>query len=94
MSFLTDAMTQLRGQVEALRRDRQALRTGLQQQERARQAAVEQMCAQFSATRLGMARKTRQERRAFLDNLYGLVNRQRDQMQADLAAARRVWSGA
>ena len=94
MNFMTDAMTQLRGEVGALRRDRRAFEKGLQQQGRARHTAVEQMCAQFSAARLGMARKTRQERRAFLDNLQGSVSRQRDHMQADLEAARRVWTGA
>ncbi len=94
MGFLTEAMSELRCQVEALRRDRQALRTGLQQQDRERQKAVAEMCTQFSAVRVGMARRSARERKAFLDDLRGMVRRQRDQVRADVAGARRVWGGA
>ena len=60
---------------------------------RDRQRDVIDMCAHFAGRRMQMATNMKDERLDFLHNLRRTVRRQLRGLRADLAGARRAWSG-
>ena len=58
-----------------------------------RKRAVVELCAHYGRARTTMAKRTKNERVAFLNDLKRSVGAQRRAMSSDLAGARRVWSG-
>jgi hypothetical protein len=87
MGNLTDDMTRLRGEVDALRRTRGALMQDLAHGASDLAAAVTAMRADFTAAHTAMAKKTGDEREAFVaavisevNSLLGAFSRDRDDM--------------
>ena len=87
MGNLTDDMTRLRGEVDALRGVRGALMQDLTRGTRDLTTAVAAMRADFSAAHAAMAKQTRGEREAFVtgmidevNSLLGAFSRDRDDM--------------
>jgi hypothetical protein len=52
-----------------------------------------ELCAHFGRARTTVAKRTKNERVAFLNNLKRSVGAQRRDMRNDLAGTRRVWAG-
>ena len=77
--MLTNAMTRLCGEIVALRKMRGSMVTELRRD-------VATLCAHFGSARTAMAKRTRNERVAFVNNL-------RRSVGDDLAGARRAWAG-
>jgi len=86
-------MTRLCAEIIALRQARQELREALKHGNRMRKATVEEMCGDFTATRIRMGKKNGKERLAFLNHLRRAVNRQRQEMRTDLTDAHAAWMG-
>ena len=84
--MLTDDMTRLRAEIQAMRKMRGSLITELKQ-------AVAELCAGFRSARAAMAKRTRNERVAFLATLRRSVGAQRRENRDDLAGARSAWAG-
>ena len=84
MGNLTDDMTRLRGEVDALRSERGA-------QIRDRVATVSTLLADFTADHTAMAKKSRKERESYVANIKKQVGRMRKENAADLKGARRAW---
>lgn len=93
MDVLSETMTRLCAEITALRQTRQELREVLKHGSQMRKAAMEEMCGNFTATRIRMGKKNGKERLAFLNNLRRVVNRQRQEMRTDLTDARAAWLG-
>ncbi len=74
MGNLTDDMTRLRGEVDALRSDRGALMQELARGARDLASTVSAMQADFAAARTAMAKKTGAEREAFVAAVISEVN--------------------
>jgi len=91
--MLTNDMTRLCGEILALRRMRGSLMSELQHGAKGRKQAVAELCAHIGSARASMARRTRNERVAFLNTLRRSVGAHRRDMRNDLAGARRVWAG-
>ncbi|MBI4763689.1 MAG: hypothetical protein HY787_03675 [Deltaproteobacteria bacterium] len=91
MGKLTNDMTRLRGEVNALRDDRVALMQQLAGGAKELATTVSAMQADFAATHSAMARKTRRERASYVSSIEKLVGRMRKMNAADLAGARRAW---
>ena len=86
MGNLTDDMTRLRGEVDALRGARGALMQELA-------ATVSAMQSDFAAAHTAMAKKTRRERVSYVARINKQVGRTRKENAADLAGASRAWFG-
>jgi hypothetical protein len=86
MGSLTEDMTRLVGEIQALHGSRRAFRKELAKD-------VLDMCAHFAGRRMQMATNMKDERLDFLHNLRRTVRRQLRGLRADLAGARRAWSG-
>jgi len=71
---ITNDMTRLRGEIDALRGSRGALMQELARGARDLDAAVSAMRAGFDAAHTAMAKKTREERRTFLSGMIQEVN--------------------
>jgi len=89
---LTEDMTRLAGEIQALRASRRAFRTELADGNRERQMDVVEMCADFADTQGRVATRTKEGRLAFLKSLRRTVGGLQREMGADLAAARRAWA--
>ena len=87
------AMTRLNEEIQALRGNRRAFLMQLSDDNRDRQRDVLDMCAHFAGRRMQMATNMKDERLDFLHNLRRTVRRQLRGVRADLAGARRAWSG-
>jgi hypothetical protein len=74
MGNLTDDMTRLRGEVDALRSDRGALMQNLERGAKELAFTVSAMQADFAAAHTAMAKKTGQERAAFVADVICEVN--------------------
>ena len=74
-------------------RDVRAFLMELSDGNRERQRDVLDMCAHFAGRRMQMATNMKDERLEFLHNLRRTVRRQLRGVRADLAGARRAWSG-
>ncbi len=93
MGNLTDDMTRLRGEVDALRSDRGALMQELARGARDLASTVSAMQADFAAARTAMAKKTGKARASYVARIKKQVGRIKKETAADLAGARRAWLG-
>jgi len=93
MGNLTDDMTRLRGEVDALRNARGALMRELAIGAKSLASTVSAMQADFSTAHATMARKTGKARASYLSRLRKQVGRMRKENAADLAGASRAWFG-
>jgi hypothetical protein len=93
MGNLTDDMTRLRGEVDALRSDRGALMQELARGAKDLASTVSAMQADFAAAHATMARKTGKARVSYVARIKRQVGRMRKENAADLAGASQVWFG-
>ncbi len=93
MGNLTDDMTRLRGEVDALRSDRGALMQDLARGAKDLASTVSTMQADFAAAHATMARKTGKARVTYVARIKRQVGRMRKENAADLAGASQVWFG-
>ncbi|MGD0773937.1 MAG: hypothetical protein ABSC05_14065 [Candidatus Solibacter sp.] len=91
--MLTDDMTRLCGEIHAMRKVRASMMSELQHGTKELKHTVTKLCAHFGRTRTTMAKRTKNERVAFLNNLKRSVGAERRDMRNDLAGARRAWAG-
>lgn len=91
--MLTDDMTRLCGEIVAMRRGRGCLMSQLQCDTKGRRQAVVGFCADLSSARTTMAKRTKNERVAFVNGLKRWVGARRRDVRNDLAGARRAWAG-
>jgi hypothetical protein len=91
--MLTDDMTRLCDEIVSLRRMRGSLMGQLHNEAAGRKQAVAEMCSRMGEARLAMARRTKNERVAFLNNVRRSVSAQCREMRNDLAGVRRAWAG-
>jgi len=89
--MLTDEMSVLRSDIVAMRKARGAMMNELEQANMDRRRAVSDLCRHFRGARAGMARRSKSERVAGLQNLKRVVNGHRQAMRSDLAGVRKVW---
>ena len=93
-TMMTEDITRLCGEIVALRQARGAMMRELARENKDRSQSVFQFCAHTQSARAEMAKRTSNERNAFLRDLRRATNTQRRKMQKDLAGARRAWAGA
>ena len=93
MGNLTDDMTRLRGEVDALRSDRGALMQDLARGAKDLASSVSAMQADFAAAHATMARKTGKARASYVARIKKQVGRMRKENASDLAGASQVWFG-
>jgi hypothetical protein len=93
MGNLTDDMTRLRGEVDALRSDRGALMQELARGAKDLASTVSAMKADFAAAHATMARKTGKARASYVAKIKRQVGRMRKETSSDLVGARRAWLG-
>ena len=55
--------------------------------------SVTKLCAHFGRVRTAMAKRTKNDRLTFLNNLKRSVGAERRDLRNDLAGARRAWAG-
>jgi hypothetical protein len=90
--MLTDDMIRLRNEILAMRKMRGSLMSELQHGAKGLKHTVTKLCTHFGRARTTMAKRTKNERMAFLNNLKRSVGEQRRDMRNDLAGARRAWA--
>jgi len=93
MGRLLEDMTRLSENIQALRANRRAFLVQLSDGNRERQMDVFEMCADFAGTQARVATRMKGGRLGFLHNLRRTVRGQLRGVRADLAGARRAWSG-
>ena len=93
MGNLTDDMTRLRGDVDALRSERGALMQELARGAKNLASTVSAMQSDFAAAHTAMARKTRKARASYVARIKKQVGRMRKENASDLAGASRAWFG-
>jgi hypothetical protein len=93
MGRLLDDMTRLSEKIQALRANRRAFLMQLSDGNRDRQRDVLDMCAHFAGRQTRTTTRVKDGRLDFLHNLRRTVRRQLRGVRADLAGARRAWSG-
>jgi hypothetical protein len=91
--MLTDEMTRLRNTIVSMRNMRSAMMSELEQANKTRKHAVSDLCRHFHSARASMARRTKADRIAGLQNLKRVVNAHRQSMRSDLIGVRQVWAG-
>ena len=91
--MLTEDMTRLCDEIVAMRKMRGNMMTDLQHGAKGLKHTVTKLCAHFGRVRTTMAKRTKNERLTFLNNLKRSVGAQRRDMRNDLAGARRAWAG-
>jgi hypothetical protein len=91
--MLTEDMTRLCDEIVAMRKMRGNMMSDLQHGAKGLKHTVTKLCAHFGRVRSTMAKRTKHERLAFLNNLKSTVGAQRREMRNDLAGARRAWAG-
>ena len=91
--MLTDDMTRLCDEIVAMRKMRGSMMTELRHGAKGLRHSVTKLCAHFGRVRTTMAKRTKNERVAFLNDLKRSVNGQRRDMRSDLAGAHRAWAG-
>ena len=91
--MLTEDMTRLCGEIVGMRRMRGNLMGELQRGAKGRKQAVTDLCVHISTARVAMAKRTKNERLAFLNSLRRSVGAHRREVSNDLAGARRAWAG-
>ena len=93
MGNLTDDMTRLRREVDALRSDRGALMQDLARGAKDLASTVSAMQADFAAAHATMARKTGRARASYVARIKKQVGRMRKENASDLAGASHAWLG-
>jgi hypothetical protein len=91
--MLTEDMTRLCDEIVAMRKMRSSMMTELQHGAKGLKHSVTKLCAHFGRVRATMAKRSKNERLAFLNNLKRTVGAQRRDIRNDLAGARRAWAG-
>jgi hypothetical protein len=91
--MLTEDMTRLCGEINSMRRMRGTMMSDLQHGAKDLKHTVTKLCAHFGRARMTMAKRTKHERVAFLNNLKRSVGAQRREVRDDLAGARSAWAG-
>ena len=91
---LTAAMTNLCGEIGALRQSRETFMENLRKEMLERKAAVAEMRANFTFLRSRRALKTKSFLSDFTSNLQHRVERFRDEVRTDLAGAHRAFFGS
>ncbi len=91
--MLAEDMTRLCGEIVTLRKGRGSLLNELVHGNRDRKQSMGEFTAEAHTARSRMARRTRNERMAFLHTLSHGVAAARREMRMDLAGARRAWAG-
>ena len=91
--MLTDDMTRLCDEIVAMRKMRGSMMNELQHGAKGLKHSVTKLCAHFGRVRATMAKRSKNERLAFLNNLKRTVGAQRRDIRNDLAGARRAWAG-
>ena len=91
--MLTDDMTRLCDEIVAMRKMRGSMMNELQHGAKGLKHTITKLCAHFGRARTTMAKRTKNERVAFLNNLKRSVSAQRRDMRNDLAGARSAWAG-
>ena len=91
--MLTDDMTRLCDEIVAMRKMRGSMMSELQHGAKGLKHTITKLCAHFGRARTAMAKRTKHERVAFLNNLKHSVGAQRQEMRDDLAGARKAWAG-
>jgi len=91
MGKLTDDMTRLRREVNALRSDRGALMQELANGAKDLATEVSAMQASFAKAHTAMAKKTKRELTSFASSIEKKVGRMRKETAHDLAGAHRAW---
>ena len=91
MGNITNDMTRLRGEIDALRGARGALMQELARGARDLATMVSAIRADFDAAHTAMARKTARERVSYVSKIEKQVGRMRKENAADLKGARRAW---
>jgi DNA-binding protein H-NS len=93
MATLTNDMARLCGEIQMMRRMRDALMNELEKKTRERRDAVSQMQANIATAHEQMATRTKANRMAFVSELKQTGAEQRQATSSDLAGANRAWSG-
>jgi len=93
MGNLTDHMTRLRGEVDALRGARGVLMQDLVRGAKDLASSVSAMQSGFASAHATMARKTGKARATYVSRIKRQVGRMRKETAADLAGAHQVWFG-
>ena len=91
--MLTDDMTRLCDEIVAMRKTRGSMMSELHHDAKGLKHTVTKLCAHFGRARMTMAKRTKNERVAFLNNLKRSVSTQRRDIRNDLAGAHRAWAG-
>jgi hypothetical protein len=91
--MLKDDTARLCGEIRAMRKMRGNMMTELRHGASELKQTVAELCAHFGHARTAMAKRTKHERVAFLNNLKRSVGAQRRDLRKDLAGARRAWAG-
>lgn len=94
MGVLTENMTRLRLEAEALRAARRGLLVDLQGMTRSRRAEVREFRTRLLAARVEAAARTRSDLRAYVTHLRAEVSILRRGVREDLSASRRAWREA
>ena len=91
--MLTEDMTRLCDEIVGMRKARGHMMTELQHGAKGLKHSVTKLCAHFGRVRATMAKRSKNERLTFLNNLKRTVGGQRRDIRNDLAGARRAWAG-
>ena len=92
MGNLTDDMTRLRGEIDALRGSREALIQDLARDTKGMKSSVAAMLGDFSKEHADMTRRSRKSRMAFVSGVRKKVFKMKREMQNDLNGARKAWN--
>src|SRR3972149_11196175 len=87
MMNLTAAMTNLSGEIGALRQARETFMENLRKETRDRRTAVSEMRANLAFLRSRRTSRTKSDLSSFVSNLKHTVGRFRDEFRTDLAGA-------
>ena len=93
MGNLTADMMRLRGEVDALRSDRGAMRDALAHGAQDLASSVSAMRAGFGAAHAAMAKRSRKHLTTYVSAMTMRAGRMRHANAADLAGARKAWAG-
>ena len=91
--MLTEDMTRLCNEIVTMRKARGSMMSGLRHDAKGLKQTVKKLCAHLGRTRTSMAKRTKNERTAFLNDLKRSVGAQLRDTRNDLAGARRVCAG-
>ena len=92
MGNLTDDMTRLREEVDALRSDRGALMQALSRGGKDLASSVLAMRADFGAAHVAMAKRSKKDLAAYVAGIRKRVTRMKEANATDLAGASRAWA--